>query len=833
MEFKSPHDFLRDQFSEWEQWGRGWVTWEEPVHLEPPFKPFLGHSRPRQNFADDGYRPSLLNRVGAWLKSDGTNELATREEEPSSDEREPLYASSPELSTYVLYVPPKRAIRADAASAFLGSLRGVRFPVAFEIVGRADAVAVQVSVREPDETHVLAMLRSHFPDVTPVARDVLRDALNPLPSLFGAAEFGLRDEFMLTIHTPRSFEPDPLLPFFAMADDLEPREMYALQILMEPTKAPWAESILAAVTNDDGSDFFSDVPQLTRLAREKIAHPLFAATLRIGVAGEDGARLRSRLIRLAAGLEQFTSFGTNAFRYLDDEVSYDLSEDFASRQSHRSGMILSLPELAALVHLPSASVETPKLLRTRPGTKRVPDALTSHALILGTNSHAGHDTTVSLPPALRMRHMHVVGASGTGKSTFLLDLLVQSATAGEGIGLIDPHGDLVDEFLLRIPEDRIKDVIILDPSDTEYPVGFNLLAAHSDLEATLLASDLVAVFRRLSTSWGDQMHSVLANAIQAFLASKTGGSLSELRRFLVEPEFREQFLATVDDEETVYYWRKEFPLLVGKPQGPILTRLDTFLRPKPLRQIFTQQENRLDFRDILDGGRIFLAKLAQGAIGEENAALLGSLIVAKFHQAAMSRQELARSSRRNFHLVIDEFQEMVTPSLTPILAGTRKFGLGLTAAHQDLRSLYEADATVANALLANAGTRVVFRVSDEDANRLADGFSAFPASALRSLGVGQAVCRVDRADWDFNLETRMLPALDQDEAVLRRERAIAHSRATYSRRSVPTSRQQTHVSDNPQEDTAELEPGSPAIGLEELLRRLERKPKKPDEEDQP
>ncbi|MEO8036967.1 MAG: type IV secretion system DNA-binding domain-containing protein, partial [Acidobacteriota bacterium] len=366
------------------------------------------------------------------------------------------------------------------------------------------------------------------------------------------------------------------------------------------------------------------------------------------------------------------------------------------------------------------------------------------------------------------------------------------------------------------------------PSDTEYPVGFNLLAAHSDLEATLLASDLVAVFRRLSTSWGDQMHSVLANAIQAFLSSKTGGSLSELRRFLVEPEFREQFLTTVDDEETVYYWRKEFPLLVGKPQGPILTRLDTFLRPKPLRQIFTQQENRIDFRDILDGGRIFLAKLAQGAIGEENAALLGSLIVAKFHQAAMSRQELAKGSRRNFHLVIDEFQEMVTPSLTPILAGTRKFGLGLTAAHQDLRSLYDADQTVANALLANAATRVVFRVSDEDANRLADGFSAFPPPALRSLGVGQAVCRVDRADWDFNLETRQPPPVDPGTAEARRQRAIEHSRATYSRKVFKASPPRDDATVVPTISAAP-EQQAPAMGLEALLERLKRTPVKDDE----
>ncbi|HVT03099.1 MAG TPA: hypothetical protein VHL58_06935 [Thermoanaerobaculia bacterium] len=139
-------------------------------------------------------------------------------------------------------------------------------------------------------------------------------------------------------------------------------------------------------------------------------------------------------------------------------------------------------------------------------------------------------------------------------------------------------------FSCGSPENRIEDVIILDPSDTEFPVGFNLLAAHSDLEATLLASDFVAVFKRLSTSWGDQTHSVLANAIQAFLASKTGGTLADFHRFMIEPDYRDEFLRTAEDEETVYYWRKEFPLLVGKPQGPILTRLDYIPPPKTAPQ---------------------------------------------------------------------------------------------------------------------------------------------------------------------------------------------------------------------------------------------------------
>lgn len=153
----------------------------------------------------------------------------------------------------------------------------------------------------------------------------------------------------------------------------------------------------------------------------------------------------------------------------------------------------------------------------------------------------------------------------------------------------------------------------------------------------------------------DQMTSVLGNAILAFLESDRGGTLVDLQRFLVEVEFRKQFLATVRDPEVVYFWQKEFPLITGKPQAPLLTRLDTFLRPKTIRYLVAQQESHLDLRRLMDEGKILLGRLSQGAIGEENAYLLGTLLVSKLQQLAISRQELAASERRPFYLYIDEF----------------------------------------------------------------------------------------------------------------------------------------------------------------------------------
>jgi len=239
-------------------------------------------------------------------------------------------------------------------------------------------------------------------------------------------------------------------------------------------------------------------------------------------------------------------------------------------------------------------------------------------MILGNNVQAGKSVSVRLTPEHRVRHTHIIGASGTGKSTLLFNLIRQDIENGEGVAVLDPHGDLIDRICGIIPPERIEDVVLVDPSDDQYSVGFNILSAHSDLEKNLLASDLVSVFQRLSTSWGDQMNSVLQNAILAFLESTRGGTIVDLQRFLIEPAFRNEFLKSVQDSQVVYYWQKSFPHLSGnKSVGSILTRLDAFLSKKPIRHMVSQPENRLDFANITDSGKIFWPNCQKGCWGKK------------------------------------------------------------------------------------------------------------------------------------------------------------------------------------------------------------------------
>jgi energy-coupling factor transporter ATP-binding protein EcfA2 len=449
------------------------------------------------------------------------------------------------------------------------------------------------------------------------------------------------------------------------------------------------------------------------------------------------------------------------------------------RQSYRCGMILNLDELVTIVHPPSGLIKSRKLLRDNDGTKAAPLIAKGHRLVLGHNRHHNASSAVSLSNDQRTKHLHVIGSSGSGKSTLLLNLIKQDLEHGEGICVIDPHGDLIDSVISHVPDNRIEDVVLFDPSDSEFPVGFNILHAKSSLEKSILSSDLIATFRGMSSSWGDVMDSVLANAILAFLESPRGGTLIELKRFLVEKEFREEYLTSVTDLGVRYFWQNEFPLIAGKPQASILIRLDGFLRQPLIRNIVCQKENRLDFRGIIDNRKILLVKLSEGQLGQENSYLLGTMLVSRLHQAAMGRQDT--SERPYFWLYIDEFHHFITPSLERILSGTRKYNMGLILAHQEFRQVQGRSQEVASSVVSNCYTRICFRLGDTDAERFAAGFSHFDTPALQNLGVGEAIARVERADYDFNFTIFQTTQPRPAEADRRRSAIYQWTRQNFAR----------------------------------------------------
>ncbi len=772
---------LTEQFHRWEQRGRGWHVFGEPVSPEPPFRPFEGHYQPPAPPIDDGVKPTFLSSLVQKLSS----KLSTApppvlvEQEPEKEpEPTPLIRES--LVELQASLPDKLDISKEAFDQFLLNLSLCREPIAFELLGSHKKVAAQFVAGESDAPLLRRQLQAYFPEAVFVPREGGLDEAWEVSQGDEAlaVEFGLKREFMLPL---ASGKLDPFIGIVGALSELEPTELGLFQVLFQPVQHPWADSIVNSVSHADGKPFFVDSPELADAAETKVARPLYAAVVRILVRAKTFDRVVQLARDLAGSLRVFAHPNGNELIPLknDGYSPENHIDDVLRRQTRRTGMLLNSDELNGFVHLPSTAVRTPVFQRQTRKTKAAPPIVRQHGLFFGTNDHAGETVEVRLSAEQRTRHTHIIGTSGTGKSTLLFNLIRQDIENGEGVAVLDPHGDLINRILGVIPRSRIDDVILVDPSDEQYSVGFNILSAHSDLEKNLLASDLVAVFERLSTSWGDQMNSVLQNAILAFLESDRRGTLADLRSFLIEPTFRNEFLKSVKDSEVVYYWQKSFPHLSGnKSIGSILTRLDTFLAKKPIRHMVSQPENRLDFAQIMDSGKIFLAKLPEGLLGRENSYLLGTLMVSKFQQMAMSRQAQQIAARRDFWIYIDEFANFITPSMAEILSGARKYRIGLTLAHHELHQL-QRDPEVASAVMSHPFTRIVFRVGDDDAKRLAEGFSYFEAKDLRNLEIGQAVARVERSDFDFNLSIPLPVETDKGEATLRRQEVITVSRNRY------------------------------------------------------
>ncbi|MEO1629517.1 MAG: type IV secretion system DNA-binding domain-containing protein, partial [Bacteroidota bacterium] len=547
-------------------------------------------------------------------------------------------------------------------------------------------------------------------------------------------------------------------------------------------------AIRLGLHNEHGQPLIAD-PAATKLTEAKAASAHFAVAIRLLTLTEDEDAGFLLAETLHAALNLSDEHVGNALVPLSDTDLDTLIPDVLERRSHRLGMVLTTDELASLIDLPDRPETLPQLWRyeERRGVPTGEDT----GIELGTTEE---NETLSLSTPDRLKHLHVVGATGTGKSNFLLSLIKQDLEAGHGFALLDPHGDLVEAVATLLGEADRNRTVLLDPTDPEYATGWNVLGANSQTEADLLSSDLVSVFERLATSWGDQMTSVLGNAVMTLLEAPEPTTLVELRRFLIDENYREELLATISDPFLHEYWEVEWPLISGrKPQAPILTRLDAMLRQRSVREALTITKRALDFRAVMDEGQILLAKLPRGLMGAENSSLLGALLLSKLYQTGLSRQDIGVSARRPFFVYIDEFQSFATPSVATLFSELRKYGLGLVIAHQDLSQLSSAGTGVERAVMGNSFARVAFRVSERDARTLAPGFAHYESSDLTSLQVGEAVARLGSSQTDFRIRTPYVEVEKDAEVALEALRGASNARHATSRAELRTARERART----------------------------------------
>jgi hypothetical protein len=333
-------------------------------------------------------------------------------------------------------------------------------------------------------------------------------------------------------------------------------------------------------------------------------------------------------------------------------------------------------------------------------------------------------------PKDRRGHMYIIGKTGTGKSTLLGNMIISDIKAGHGVALIDPHGDLAEEILDYVPDHRIEDVIYFNPADNEYPVPFNPLEqVHPDYHH-LVSSGLISVLKKVWPEfWGPRLEHILRHCILTLL-EYPDSTLLDIPRLLTDKEFRGHVLSFVRHQQVREFWLFEFEKYSAwhkaEASSPILNKLGQFLTTKPLRNIVGHKKNTFRFRKVMDEGKIFIANLSKGKIGEDNCSLLGAMLVTQMQLAALSRANTPENKRQGFYLYVDEMHNFITLSFADILSEARKYGLNLILSHQYIEQL---DDEVRAAIFGNVGTMISFRVGANDAKYLAREFSPVFAEA--------------------------------------------------------------------------------------------------------
>lgn len=344
--------------------------------------------------------------------------------------------------------------------------------------------------------------------------------------------------------------------------------------------------------------------------------------------------------------------------------------------------------------------------------------------ILGETAYHGRRRRFGINQADRLGHVWILGKTGTGKSTLLKNLIAQDLEAGRGLMLIDPHGDLVEEVLNLVPSARVRDTVYFNPADTAYPIGFNPLDQTAGLQPALVVTGIISVLRKTWPEfWGPRMEYVLRSCLMTLL-KVPGATLLDLHRLLVDAEFRKRIIPRVNDPQLRQFWEKEFALygttFRTEAVSPIVNKTGQYLTMPLLRNIIGQPKSAFSLRRLMDEGAVCLANLARGRLGEDAAALLGSLLVSQLELAALGRADTDEAERPDFFLYVDEAHLVATRTMVDLFPEARKYHLGVVLAHQYLDQLGE---ELRYAVLGNTGTVIVFRLGARDAALLANEFS--------------------------------------------------------------------------------------------------------------
>ncbi|MBI4153376.1 type IV secretion system DNA-binding domain-containing protein [Candidatus Woesebacteria bacterium] len=645
-------------------------------------------------------------------------------------------------------VPRGNEIKIDAMEQLFASLYSVKKgglkqkfsvqpSISFEIVGRKEDIKFYVWTPKSLKDLVEKQVHGAYPDAEVI--EVPEYNIFSEQGKVAYKSLQLSRGSFYPLKTFKELPTDPMAALTSALAKMGEGEAAAIQILLSPRDPSWQK---------EGRGFISDTkkqesdPEKAKFAtsaktleaiESKIGKPGFETSIRMVVVSGTSEMAKTHLSNISAAFEQFSG-ELNGFKGRKIRSKGSFMDDFLYRYqpmfhvfgNHSS--ILNSEELATIYHFPNKQVTTPHIYWLYSKTAPAPSEIPTEGLYLGASSYRGLRRPIHIGDEDRMRHIYIIGKTGTGKSELLKDMILQDIKSGQGICFMDPHGQAIEDLLKLIPPERAEDVIYFDPGDTERPMGLNLLEAATEDEKHFAATSVINMMYKLFDPYktgivGPRFEHAVRNAMLTAM-SEPGNTFVEVMRILTDASFVQELLPKVEDPIVRRYWTDQIAQTADFHKSEVLdyivSKFGRFVTNKLIRDIIGQSQSSFDLRKVMDEGKILFINLAKGRLGEENSNFLGLVLVPRILMAAMSRQDVSEEARRDLYLYVDEFQNFATPDFAVILSEARKYRLGLCVANQFIGQVEE---EVKNAVFGNVGTLICFRVGVTDASYLAHEFT--------------------------------------------------------------------------------------------------------------
>ena len=712
----------------------------------------------------------------------------------------------PTLTTLLVTIPRETEVTAESAATFLSTFPAILHKSLFDIWIKGEerpVVALEVGVWKQKirflvscSSHLTQFIISQIQSTYPLSVITqVQDPLLELTSKLTVAELKLNLASFYPFKTWADFrDTDPINSYLSVMSKAEPDEVMYISFVISPPPNSWQESGRRAIdkgramggqsTQSGYSEKRGSLPN-ARGIEEKIGQAGFAITASIAVSKS------SRLAELGAVFGVFARPDGNSWR-VSRSMFGELARKRLMRREPREKRVISIAELATIWHLPSDKVKIPMILWGQNVFSEPPENLPiaegaseeekNKINFFGRAIFKNRDLIFGIKDIDRRRHLWAIGKTGTGKSTLIANMAIDDMKKGRGVAIIDPHGDLSEIILNYVPSSRMNDVVYFNPIDRDRPVRLNILGVKDPAQRELVVSGIVAIFNKLyGHSWGPRLEYILRNSLLA-LSEVPGMTLVELPRLLTDREFRRGTVAKLSDPVIKRYFENEFDRMSEKMLqesiSPILNKVGQFVSSPMIRSIIERPESSIDMEEIMNEGKILIANLSQGKIGEDNAALIGAMLITKFQLAAMNRVDRSESERRDFYLYVDEFQNFATTSFIKILSEARKYKLNLTLANQYMAQI---PIEVQKAILGNAGSIISFTIGADDARIIMKEFGdVFSDKDLVNLENYQIAVRLmvdSRSGRAFVARTLPLPASRNEN----RDKVIRVSRERWGR----------------------------------------------------